>query len=944
MQFIFSNNLQSLVESTANILSADSSDSPLAEDWLVVPNQDTGRWMQIQLSERLGGLANTRVVLLSRFLESLVSINEDPKFETALFWAINTAWHQAHRDLQDADHDQQVNVLFKVFKQYIKERPDWLMAWEKHELIGPENSDWQADLWRSVQSALPSKPHEEIMHMMQALDVDKLHSVSRLIIFNPDRLSPMQMVMVQHWSKKRICFLCIQSPSPDHWFTEGALEIAETHPLLPALCREKAKMISQLGDHHWIEGFERPSEVSALGQLKGAIYDNQIKPISIDDSIQLVAATSPTQEVQELKEWVIEWLNQDSNRTVQQIQIVSPNPGLYGPIIQRAFYSQNTRHRIPTALDPLIIQPIEVTSIVLLAESLRYGFNASRTFEFFTEYSTREALKISDRQVREIEKWLILSGARRGVSGHRHSLEEAKKRLLKGLLADPDTQLETDSVSTEPLEQSHTLDRLLASLQAIEKVLDLPKVMYLKEAIEAIETSLAQLTLGKIQSLSLSDLTEPFSDKNVNLASVFNWLTMRQKTALYRPLALNDQISVTAPQTIRSIQSSLVAILGANHDTVPGTSNAHSWDLIAKAPRPSDLIPSQQEKQVLFDVISNTTDQIWISWIGKHPIRLTKEQPAPALRLLIQQLIPTEYKSVIQELPTGLARTQTYLAQSVGQRTDETTKFDWALDEFLSAASEPGKSFLSMQGGYLTTPNPNVLGGEPLEINSLHRFKLQQAFESEGLSNKQMALLLSNHPEFPEEIDLTKLLDQCAPSLVSQAAREPEELFDAQTLSLGPFNLSIDYLKKPKVSRILISKEVDGNRGLRALLECLVAYAIEPCDQEIRLVTFNNKVTPVGPISQVEAANLLRQWLKLISCISSPCPLIGPIALKTAKAIESGLESSDRIDWAEDKLKFKPEYRRLFQHDPDISDKHYQLTYELVVPLRKWMGKPRANF
>ena len=67
MQLVFSNDLNTLVETVANVLSAESFRSPLAPDWLVVPNQDTGRWLQIELTDRLGSLANTKVTTLSEF-------------------------------------------------------------------------------------------------------------------------------------------------------------------------------------------------------------------------------------------------------------------------------------------------------------------------------------------------------------------------------------------------------------------------------------------------------------------------------------------------------------------------------------------------------------------------------------------------------------------------------------------------------------------------------------------------------------------------------------------------------------------------------------------------------------------------------------------------------------------------------------------------------------
>ena len=41
-----------------------------------------------------------------------------------------------------------------------------------------------------------------------------------------------------------------------------------------------------------------------------------------------MSATSPTQEVVELKRWLIDWLNVDPDRTLNHVQIVTPNPAL----------------------------------------------------------------------------------------------------------------------------------------------------------------------------------------------------------------------------------------------------------------------------------------------------------------------------------------------------------------------------------------------------------------------------------------------------------------------------------------------------------------------------------------------------------------------------------------------------------------------------------------
>ena len=71
-----------------------------------------------------------------------------------------------------------------------------------------------------------------------------------------------------------------------------------------------------------------------------------------------------------------------------------------------------------------------------------------------TQQSVRDALRLSDSHLRQIEK---MAGAIRCATGPERlptTLREAKRRLLRGLLADPDAHLSVESTTTEALEQT----------------------------------------------------------------------------------------------------------------------------------------------------------------------------------------------------------------------------------------------------------------------------------------------------------------------------------------------------------------------------------------------------------------------------------------------------------------------------------------------------------
>lgn len=943
MQCVFSNDLNTLVETVASVLSAESFRSPLAPDWLIVPNQDTGRWLQIELTDRLGSLANTKVTTLSEFMWTMSDAQPDRQFESDLYWAIATIWRQKHPDLAEPEYLQQVSSLFEVFQHYLAERPEWLVDPEKATVLIQQSDAWQIDLWRQIEPRLPTAPHRKLIDALKDPNSERLDSIARVIIFNPDRLSVLALNALKSWTHNTPCFLCVQSPSPDPWFTQGALELPETHPILADLCREKAKVFSVLGDDETIEGYVQTTPQSALSELKTHIFHNNKAPIAIDRSVSLVSATSPTQEVIELKRWLIDWLNANPIKTLGQVHIVAPNPALYGPIVQRIFHASDLLHKLPTSPDPLIVRPIEVATVNLLAETCRTGFKAGSVYTFLSEITVRETLKLSDQQLRHIRNWLVQSGARRGLLGYRHTLRAAKKRLLKGLMADTDTAFLSDSTPTESIEQTDGLDRLIGVLSAIEKVLCAPEIMPLQEAIQLIDRAVNRLTLGQVQSLNLTPFIAQFADAEVSKNSVFQWIELRQKTGLSRPLALNDQLSVTAPQTIRSIPNQVVAVLGANHDTFPQESNEHPWDLVAKNPRPGDVIESEKERQVLADIVLNTEDQLWISWIGKHPVHQTEELPGPGIVSLIDCFKGPDNTSPIKELPSGISLDSHQISAPDIDTAELETRHSWTIQEFLSVASEPAIAFLKEKGARIRAPDFPELDIEPLSIDTLNAFKMKQGFVEQSLTQDTLIEFLMHYPELPDEIDLNGALEDYAPSIIAEAFSTKADPVDPSELTLGEFTLHIDGIATVEAPRIVIKSSIDGVRGLRALLEGLVLFAIEPTEESLRLVTFNNRVTPFGPIPVDEARKLLKGWLTAISDRGTPCALIAPLALKTARALTKDEEASPWVHWSDEALAHQPEYQRVFQNDPQISEKHLDLARGLVKPLLHYLGKSRGT-
>ena len=310
------------------------------------------------------------------------------------------------------------------------------------------------------------------------------------------------------------------------------------------------------------------------------------------------------------------------------------------------------------------------------------------------------------------------SGARRGLKGYRHTLREAKKGST-GSLADPDAHPSVESTTTEALEQTFSIDRLIACLSALNIILSVPDQVELQEALKLIDDAISRLTLGQLRGLNLAPLIQDFSTRKVQLGTVLQWIQSHQDTGLSRPLALNDQLSVTAPQTIRSVHTKVVAILGANHDTFPEDTPDHAWDLIAQQPRPGDSIASEKDRQVLADIVLNTDERLWISWIGRHPTLQTKELPGPGVITLLDCFEKT--CDPVKELPMGVPLQKPFSEDKAADQVKaQDRQLQWSVPEFLVSATRPAHAFLDHHGARLTNREYPVSIWSPRDKSAKH--------------------------------------------------------------------------------------------------------------------------------------------------------------------------------------------------------------------------------
>ena len=198
------------------------------------------------------------------------------------------------------------------------------------------------------------------------------------------------------------------------------------------------------------------------------------------------------------------------------------------------------------------------------------------------------------------------------------------------------------------------------------------------------------------------------------------------------------------------------------------------------------------------------------------------------------------------KLPSGIRLDSRQISDSAVDTSGQVIQHSWTVHEFLSVAAEPTIAFLKERCPHACARFPE-LNIEPLSIDTLNAFKMKQGFVERTLTQDTLIEFLNYYPELPDEIDLNGAISDYAPSLIIEASSTKVDSVEPSELTLGEFTVQIDGIARSK-RLIVIKSSIDGVRGLRALLEGLVLFAIKPTEESLRLVTFNNRVTPFGPI------------------------------------------------------------------------------------------------
>ena len=487
-----SNQLESLAKALADEMRARPGDA-LAAERIVVPHPVLGRWLALELAERLGIAAHLQIELPAEFAWSLMrSVVELPKEQPfapgALRWRVFDVladWgadDDLARYLADADTRKRFALadrLARVYDRCLLHRPEWIRRWQKGDA-----PHWQAQIWReltasgvgrhwvdavdaferAVRAEQSSVPVQRELFDQPTQQLKELNTTyydknlkERVSFFGVDSLSPSYLSMLRAAGTDHHIHLFQLSPCREFWAdtrsrrelppaAEADPYLSEGNELLAAWGRTARDMQALLADDLGIgapdETYSEAAAATRLARVQQDILDLRLAEettepdIPKDDSVQIHVCHSATREAEVLHDRLLGLFDAHDDIQPADVLVLTPSMDEYAPAIEAVFDSMGA---IPFNIGRLRRRDgaaVRAFLDLLALPGSRYP--VSFVMAPLRASSVASRFNIRDTDLPEIRGWIANAGIHWGIGQHdvpsssHHTWQHGLDRLLLG--------------------------------------------------------------------------------------------------------------------------------------------------------------------------------------------------------------------------------------------------------------------------------------------------------------------------------------------------------------------------------------------------------------------------------------------------------------------------------------------------------------------------------
>ncbi len=469
--------------------------NPLVSTHFVLPNNDMGRWLQIELARMFGISSNLLLEMPSSYMRRYYTAI-DPDYGQRLAdkeditWIIHDLLKGAARkersmepvlqyiavggrDEEALRRRQMAARIADMFDQYFIYRPEWLEAWAE----GRQHKDckklvhakWQKWLWQRIRRDFPELQDRAFLQrqLTEKIESGELDGElpDHLFVFGIPVMAPVFMRTIFVMSQRKTTVNWYQLV-PAESFDDAPLK-ARNNPVLNNLAREheeSATLFTDFAEEYSVKISKQDNPVypetdKLLHQLQRKILSienpGKIQEKGVDNSIGIHSCHSALRETEVLYDQILEYLNNNSARGPGDILVMLPDIAEYAPFIEAVFGApEDEELQIPYTLsDPQSGAESEMAHLFLQVLQVAAGrFRITEVMELLDTQPVREIFGFSEQDVALLEKWVTETNVRWGwdrdhhAGSYQNSWQFGLHRLFAGLAFDPETNTPVSEV------------------------------------------------------------------------------------------------------------------------------------------------------------------------------------------------------------------------------------------------------------------------------------------------------------------------------------------------------------------------------------------------------------------------------------------------------------------------------------------------------------------
>ena len=676
---------------------------------IIVSTWPSSRW----LSEKLSIINNINALVkypfpgtyLKRLVKRIIGIDpdeKDPWEKNQLVWNILELLPELMKEreaqvirswLEISDKENaQINLnlwdlannIAETFDDYILYRPEIIKQWlskktkkESREISVNKNILWQEILFNLLYKKINKDPFciqvEKAIKRLKKDDISKLDYPKNLYVYGLSSLAPLQIDLIQAFSKVINIKIYIISPCNDLWQRcearrlqfrntwntppdrQWLLESPRLEAFLGRMGAEYQQLLEgsgeyQLGDRNEEDIFSLTADIATnkgnkpnlLEQLQQELLSTKSESIltkeKSDKSLLFLKSPGKYRQVELIRDHILQLFSDDIEIQPRDILIMTPQVDSYAPIITSVF---NNIDKNTTQLPWVITDKSQEDKVGLIHFVLNlFEISASRlTASIFENLLINPALRtqqnISIDEVSDIIKSLQSAGFTWGLDSSErfgeetHSLCWCLERFLLGLVL-PDNPINGISnispyseniSSTEFIKAWGILSKLCNYIDAIRSKRSC------KEWIKLI-TSLVKDLFG--------DGGEWAWEEQQLLTVVNNWGLITDnceleidclvvKDIITKALSSTNgkfghrtgKITISALEPMRAIPHKIIIIMGLESRTFPRIENRRSFNLLERKRELGDPNQYDKDRYSLLEALISTRQNLLVSWNSK---------------------------------------------------------------------------------------------------------------------------------------------------------------------------------------------------------------------------------------------------------------------------------------------------------------------------------------